>query len=135
MRDILQLEQLKQGLIIYSGHARVIERIANVTFNTSVLAQQLHPELRPNQSSSAMINSKDNTVGTGMKIMDIIKLKFKQREESERWVVTLTVVRGRGMPKMDLFGTLNPYCVALLCGNRSCARACILASPFLALIA
>jgi hypothetical protein len=109
MRDILQLEQLKQRLILCSGHTKLTERIANIFFNSSALAQRLHPEPHSNQSNSTLTNCTKSAA--------VNYMKFEKYEESEK-MVSLTIVKGEGLPKIDLFRALKPYCVALLGGNR-----------------
>jgi hypothetical protein len=92
-----------------------MEKTDNLTLYSAALAQRILPERYPSPSSGIVPLSKEKAAA-GFKEM-LGDEMLTREEESETWL-TVTLVEGRGMPQMDLFGTLNPYCVALLAGDR-----------------
>ena len=105
--DILRLEQLKRQLILFRGHMSLVDRVAALGRVAAAMARKMLP--------AADFRA---------------FLRGVQRDEAaaravaaapEQGSVAVTVVGARRLPKMDLLGTLNPYCLVLLSGDK-CAR-------------
>ncbi len=99
--EILQLEQLKRSLILFSSHIGLVERLAAL----GRLAAALGKKKLPSAAFRSFLHNVDRVEPrmAGMK-------------------VEVTVVAGRRLPQMDLIGSLNPYCLVFLAGERSYLR-------------
>ncbi len=99
--EILQLEQLKRSLILFSSHIGLVERIAVLGRLAAALGKKYLP-------SAAFCNF----------FRDVDRVE----PQMEGMKVEVTVVAGRRLPQMDLIVSLNPYCLVFLAGDRSYLR-------------
>jgi hypothetical protein len=116
--EILKLEQLKRSLVIFNGHIRLVERVAALGRLAAAVARRLlpapdfHAFLRSVRRAEATA-----AAGGGQGLL----------VDGMRAVVK--VVEGRLLPRMDLLGSLDPYCLVLLAGDRSPTRGAAGAHP------
>ncbi len=102
--EILHLEQLKHSLILFNSHIGLVERVAALGRLAAALARRLLPAA----DFRAFLRSVDSAEGSaGCKSL------------AAAVKVAVTVVGGRMLPRMDLLGSLDPYCLVLLAGERS----------------
>ena len=122
IQEILELEQLQQGLLLYAGHMNLMKQIENSTVHTAALVRRFQaiPNEPPCSTSQGRGNSEVVAASSEKHyLLDGMSLKLLAHRDDEikMWAV-VTVVEGRRMPTRDMLGTLNLYCVVLLAGDR-----------------